>query len=488
MSEFDTSLPPVRDYVAGEWVDPVETDQVLENPNTGDELQRVVRSRDEDIDRALETAAKVHDAGTWADTPIEERAAKLHAMADFLEERAMESARQEALTTGVTVQMTGMLSIITHGAWRMAAQKITEGVLSRSMTGMTGNEVEIHRRPWGPAVLLVPWNAPAPMAAHKAASSLAAGAPTILKPTEFAPNACTLIAEAAEAAGLPTGVFQVVHGAADVGSRLVNSDHTGSVSFTGGLQGGRAIAGDCAPRFVPTQLELGGNNPLVAMPDADAATLAGHVVNLMVQLNGQWCRALGRLILPADRADELLEAAIEALSGVGLGHSLDPTTQMGPMIHSAHLADIEAKRDALVAAGGEAHTTAALPDLPGNFISPTLVTGVSSKDAEHEIFGPVAAVLTYDTLDEALALANDTPYGLEGYVCGTDEEAAMTLGRGIRAGGVKVNGSTVLSLSLDAPRPAWGWSGAANEGTVETIEFFGGEQVVGIEGPMPDFG
>lgn len=481
----DISLPTVRDYIAGAWSAAAVTDRVLEDPNTGQEIQRIMTTPDVEVDRALQAAADAHASGVWSNTPIEERAALLEAMGEWLQSRAMEAARQESLTTGVTISMTSMLSIILHGAWGMAAGQIRDGLLTKVMPGMTGNDVEVNRQPWGPAVLLVPWNAPAPMAAHKAASALAAGAPVILKPSEFAPNACSLIAEAADAVGLPPGVLQLVHGAGDVGGRLVQSEAIGSVSFTGGLAAGRSIAAECAPRFIPTQLELGGNNNLVAMPDADPEALAGHVVNLMTQLNGQWCRALGRLILPADRADELLEASLAALAEVSIGHSLDINSQMGPMIHSAHLADIATKRDALVAGGGTAHAPTALPDLPGNFISPTLVSGVTSEAARHEIFGPVAAVLTYDDVDEAARLANDTPYGLEGYVCGADEDAALALGRRMRTGAVKVNGSTVLSLSLDAPRPAWGWSGIATEGTSETIEFFGGQCVIGVEGPLP---
>lgn len=484
---FDISLPIPRDFIDGVWSSAEVTDKVLEDPNTGEELQRVMRTPDVEVDRALQAARDVHDGGTWSNTPVEDRADLLEAVGSWLQERAMEAARQEALTTGVTISMTSMLSVILHGAWSMAANQIRAGLLTTVMPGMTGNDVEVHRRPWGPAVLLVPWNAPAPMAAHKAASALAAGAPVILKPSEFAPNACSLIAEAAEAVGLPAGVVQLVHGAGDVGARLVRSPATGSVSFTGGLAAGRSIASACAPRFVPTQLELGGNNNLVAMPDADPEILAGHVVNLMTQLNGQWCRALGRLILPADRADEFLDASLAALADVRIGHSLDLTSKMGPMIHSAHLTEISNQRDALVNAGGTAHAPTALPDVPGNFISPTLVSGVTSADAMHEIFGPIAAVLTYDTVDDAARLANDTPYGLEGYVCGTDEDAALALGRRMRTGAVKVNGSTVLSLSLDAPRPAWGWSGIATEGTSETIEFFGGQCVIGVEGPLPDF-
>lgn len=157
---------------------------------------------------------------------------------------------------------------------------------------------------------------------------------------------------------------------------------------------------------------------------------------------------------------------------------------MGPMVHSGHLKKIRGQTDALLAKGGRAHSAGRLPVLGGNFIAPTLITGVTSADSQDEIFGPIGTVHSFTTDAEALALANGTRYGLEAYVFGKDEERAMALGREIRAGGVKVNGSSIMSLSLMAPRPAWGLSGMSEEGTAETFRFFCGTRVVGVEGPL----
>ena len=152
---------------------------------------------------------------------------------------------------------------------------------------------------------------------------------------------------------------------------------------------------------------------------------------------------------------------------------------MGPIVHSGHLAHLRARIEAL---GGKAHSATPLPALEGNFLAPTLVTGVSPEDSLHEVFGPVATVHPYTSVDEAVAIANGTPYGLEAYVVGTSVEDALGVASRIRAGGVKVNGVSPLSLHLMAPRPAWGLSGLGAEGTTETITFFTGEQVVGVEG------
>jgi phenylacetaldehyde dehydrogenase len=479
------TVSPLLDYIDGELTPPtVEMGVWLEDPNTRAPLQQQMATDDAGVERALAAAWRVHEEGSWAATSIAERCAMLGALAAELDKRKDEVARREALTTGVTIGLTSMLTIIVTGAWHLANEQLKGGWTRTRMDGPNGNEVEIHRPPWGPALCLVPWNAPAPMAAHKAANALAAGCPTILKPTEWAPNGCDLFGEAARAAGLPDGVFQIVHGGPKVGAKLVKDERIRAVSFTGGLEGGRAIARECAYDFKPAQLELGGNNAVVVMEDADFDEAAQGVIALMTSLNGQWCRALGRLIVPESSADKFLAHTLALMENIKIGDSLSFETQMGPMAHSRHLAKIQTQLNELIAKGGTAHSSAKLPDLPGNFIAPTLVTGVSSADAQHEIFGPVGTVHTYKTDAEAIALANATPYGLEGYVFGADEERALRVARHIRAGGVKVNGSTILSLNLMAPRAAWGLSGQAIEGTAETFQFFCGTRVVGVEGPL----
>jgi phenylacetaldehyde dehydrogenase len=381
-----------------------------------------------------------------------------------------------------------MLSFITHAAFRLAAAQLGEGVLSARFEGPTGRDVEVERTAWGPAVLLVPWNAPAPMAAHKAASALAAGCPVILKPPERVPHGTAAIAPAAAAAGLPAGLVQVVHGGPEVGGVLVRDRRCRVVSFTGGVEGGRAVAGACAEGLKPVQLELGGHSPVVVLPDADADAAAEGVVALLTTLNGQWCRALGRLIVPEDRRAEILDAVLDRLAAVELGHSCSPASQMGPIVHRDHLALLRDRIDELVAGGGTAHAPTPLPEDPalagGNWLAPTLVDGVDPGLTTTEIFGPVGTVHGYRDLDGARALANGTDYGLESYVFGADEDAAMGFARGVVAGGVKVNGASPISLHLMAPRPAWGISGLHDEGTVETIEFFGGNRVVGVEGSL----
>lgn len=478
--------PAVADLVDGQWRDctaPLGFD--LEDPATGQAAGAAVGSDPRRLEEAIAAASAVHEAGAWSGRPASERADVLDAVATRVEAEAAAISALESYATGVPVRQTAPLSMILGGAFRLAAAQLREGWLSSAMPREDGRLAHVDRLPWGPAACLVPWNAPAPMAAHKAANALAAGCPTIVKPSEYAPYGTQALAAAVAAvlaeAGLPGGLFQLVHGDAGTGARLVRDPRVRAVSFTGGLAGGRAVGAACAYDIKPVQLELGGNNPLVVLPDADTEAAARAAADLLTTLNGQWCRALGRLIVPAGREAEILDATLARLAALRAGAPLDPETDFGPLVHSGHRDRVAAARDALVGYGGTAHTRLDVP-ADGNFLSPTLVTGVDPVHTTHEIFGPVAAVHPYTTVDEAVALANGTPYGLEAYVCGADEDAALAVARRVRAGEVKVNGSSVMSLHLFTPRPAWGLSGFSEEGTAETLRFFTNPRVVGVEG------
>jgi acyl-CoA reductase-like NAD-dependent aldehyde dehydrogenase len=312
------------------------------------------------------------------------------------------------------------------------------------------------------------------------ASALAAGAPAIFKPSEFAPHSAIVMARAIHKAGLPVGAFQLLCGNRQIGGPIVQDARIRSVSFTGGLAGGRAVARACADDFKPTQLELGGNNPLVVFPDVDLDHVATGVVFGMTMLNAQWCRALGRLIVHHSIKDKLLEAVMQKLEVVRLTSSLDEQADMGPMVHEGQYDSIRGDVDMLVRKGGRVLSATKLPDLPGYFIAPTLIDGCDPSDTVDEIFGPVAAVHTFDSEAQALALANGTPFGLAAYVYSNDLERAFRFARELRTGGVKINGYSLLSLNPDAPRAAWGLSGIGEEGHAQSIEFFCGARVIGV--------
>jgi phenylacetaldehyde dehydrogenase len=482
-------VPETQQLIDGEWsAAPIDLGIDLENPSTGEAVARMKGSSDDDVERAAAAAWRVHEDDSWRGLPADERATILEKVADALDAEAMNVAQLESFGTAAIIRTTTMLAaVINGGSFRLAANLLREGALMQIVDGPTGKPVEVHHLPWGPALNLVPWNAPAPQGAHKMANSLAVGAPTIMKPSEWAPYGTQLVAQTIarvlDEAGAPKGTFQLVQGNSHVGGMLVKDARIRSVSFTGGLAGGRAIAAACATDFKPAQLELGGNNPIIVLDGADLTHAANGIVELLTQLNGQWCRALGRLIVKDSIVDDLIAAVLARLEQVKLGDPLSMDTDMGPIVHSGHLATLRKQMDEYVALGGTTHSSTPLPDLSGNFLAPTLITGIDGAQAQEEIFGPVATVHTFSTDAEALALANGTPFGLEGYLFAgsDDEERAMAIARKVRAGGVKINGSTMLSLNLMAPRPAWGLSGAGVEGTTETFYFFTNPRVVGVE-------
>ena len=475
-------LPEQTDLVAGAWIAAgSERNEWIEHSSDGraEQVQREASAAS--IESALVAAWNVHASGAWSGRTDDERAAVLEAAADRLAAVVPDIAALESTTTGAVIGTTSMLGFIVHGAFRLAADQLRSGVLDARFDGPTGRAVEVRRLPWGPALLLCPWNAPAPMAAHKMASALAAGCPVIVKPPERAPHG-TMVMVRTIADLLPPGTVQLLHGGPNTATALMTDRRVRAVSFTGGIVGGRAVAHACAEDLKPAQLELGGHAPLLILDDAPIEHAVAGALGLLLTLNGQWCRALGRLLVPERRRAEIVDAVAGALSSVVVGDPIDPTTQMGPIVHSAHRAHLQRRVDEF--SDGRIVRTTPLPDRSGNWFAPTLVDGVDPSRTVDEIFGPVAAVHGYRHLDEAVALANGTDYGLEAYVVGADEDAAMAVARRVRAGGVKVNGVSPISLHLMAPRPAFGVSGLHDEGTAETIRFFGGNQVVGVENSL----
>ena len=480
------TIKPIQDYIAGKFVAPtVDMGKTVHNANTGEMLAPMMASSAENVAQALDAAAVAHANGVWSATSLDDRAVWLDKVADHLMMKVNDIAAVESTNTGIVISVSGMVNHICHLAFRAAAGVLRSGSLNKRVDGPHG-DVEILDRPLGVAVCIVPWNAPAALAAHKIANALAAGCPTILKPSEWAPFSCQFLAEAIDAVGVPAGVFQLVNGGAEVGAQLVGDKRVRAVSFTGGLYGGRAVAAACAIDFKSLQLELGGNNAMVVLEDADLQAAATGIVAGMTTLNGQWCRALGRLIVHESVAVDLLSAALAQLANVKMGHAMEADSQLGPLVHDGHRATVEASVAALVTQGGIAHQSTPLPSSDatdgGYWFAPTLISGVPSDATLEEIFGPVAAIHTFQTDDEAVALANQTPYGLGGYVYSKDEARALEIARQMNTGGVKVNGVSLMELNVDAPRPAWGLSGFGTEGTIETMRVFLGQTVVGVAG------
>lgn len=483
MMSIDNMTLRQVDRVGGEQLTPSGTlPGWLCDPSTGEPIAQQAATDLATVERAIAAAAEVDRLGSWRDLGVEDRCAYLERIADRLDGMGEEIGAAEALGSGVPISTARLFGGSLAGSFRDAAGHLRDGWIHSDL-GEEGRPVELLRIAWGPTVVLVPWNAPAAMAAKKVAYALAAGAPVILKPPEWAPFGCNLLADAIEFAELPAGVFQLVHGGVDVGVALTTDPRVRAVAFTGSVATGRAIARAGAEDFKALQLELGGNNPVVVRSDADVQTTAAVLAAGMIKLNGQWCEGPGKLFVARELHDDLVAALVTRLRAYRIGAVFDEATQVGPLAHEKHRALLDSQIGRLVEAGGEVIVAGETPDLAGWFWPPRVVVGTDPAVAIDELFGPVVTVHPVDSDEEAVALANASPYGLAGYVFGTDVEAAMSVGRRIRFGEVKVNGTSLLDLSPQSVQSFWRNSGIGGHGDKDVFRFFCGAQIVGMDRP-----
>jgi phenylacetaldehyde dehydrogenase len=451
----------------------------LEDPDDGSVIGPQRASERAVVERALTVAQDAWTTGAWSGLSLEERARGLERLATELEARAEEIALLDAIDSGVPVGVTravaGSLGSLVRGVVDVA-----ERAGERRRLAAGGRRVEVLRLPWGPAVLLAPWNAPAAAAVGKVANALAAGCPAILKPSELAPSSAGVIAEAAVAARLEPGALQIVHGGAEVAQALVGDARVRMVSLTGSPTAGRAVAMAAAPRMAALQLELGGSNPAIVTADADVGAAADWLAAGMTKLNGQWCEAPRRVFVAAGRHDELVDALEAALAGVRVGAARDARSQVGPLASGAHRERVRRQVETL---GGEARATAVVPEGTGFFLSPTLVLGLPAGSVREEIFGPVLSVHRVAGDAEAIAAANANGDGLAGYVFCGDHDRAFALGRALHAGEVRIGGTNLLDLAPESTQSFWGSSGIGAHGGREVLEAFRGSRIVGEEDP-----
>ncbi|MBB2914580.1 phenylacetaldehyde dehydrogenase [Streptosporangium becharense] len=480
-------LPEQRDLVAGERSPAsVDTGGRLTDPNTGRPLAPAMESTPERVERALATADALHRGRHWATAPVADRVALLHAIADGLAARSGEIARADAVDSGVPISVTGLFGGGLPDVVRGAAEQLTAARLREELPGAV-RPVRLLHLPWGPAAVIVPFNAPSFIAVKKTAYALAAGAPVICKPSPVAPSSVNLItdavAEALAAVGAPAGLFQLLHGGAGPGTALAADPRVRALCFTGGRSTGASIVRACAGDLKALQLELGSNNPVVVRADADLDTTADALVAGFTKLNGQWCESPGSVFVPASLHDALLDAILDRLALLRAGHSLDPETGFGPQADEGHLAQLRGRLDRLATAGGEILSSTPMPDLPGWFLAPSVVRGADPADATEEIFGPVLTLHPVRDDEQAVELANSRSTGLAGYVFGADEEAAMDVGERLECGEIKINGSSLLDLTETSTQGFWGASGVGAHGNAELLRFFCGARIVGVDDP-----
>ena len=395
-------------------------------------------------------------------TPPDERAAAILRIKEVTLGRLEEIANVWASEAGMPVESaraaTAALPILAMDSFaRIAVEFETEQALGNS---------RLVYQPAGVAVGITPWNYPFSQVAIKAVTAIAAGCPIIIKPATLAPGCAYLFAEIVEEAGLPAGVFNLVTGSGSrVGEALVSHAGTDVVSFTGSTETGARIVRAAADGIKRCTLELGGKSPLVLLPGAPIEEAIGSGMASCFRNNGQTCTALTRFLVPrADmgRAAELAGAFAEASV---LGDPLDPRTTMGPMVSAGQWQSVQGfiqagiDEGAVLITGGLGHPESLEG---GNFVRPTVFSDVvaGSTIAQQEIFGPVLAIVPYDSVDEAVYLANDSDYGLAAAVWGPDPVAAAEVGRRISAGVISVNEG---AFNVEAPYGGLRRSGLGHE-------------------------
>jgi acyl-CoA reductase-like NAD-dependent aldehyde dehydrogenase len=398
----------------------------------------------EDVEGAIAAARRAFDTGPWARLTGKERARYLHAIAGLIEAHADELALIESLEVGKT--LAGARGEMQHAAdlWHFAAGQV------RALEGTTHNEFGenalglVLREPVGVVGIVTPWNYPLIIASERLPWALGAGCTAVVKPSEFTSGSTIRLAELAREAGLPDGVLNVVTGYGDpAGQLLAEHPMTDMVAFTGSQRVGRIVGAVAAATVKRVGLELGGKGPQVVYADADLAAAADQVSSSIFGNQGQSCIAGSRLIVERRAADEMLDRLTTIAQRVTVGDPLDPETHVGALINPAQLEKVEGYVAAGRRAGAEMVIGGTRLGNGGLFYEPTIF--ISNRPdlslVRDEIFGPVLTVQSFETPEEAIALANDTIYGLSGMVWSRDIAKALRTIRAIRAGRCWVNGT-----------------------------------------------
>lgn len=457
-------------YINGEWVDPVSPRTLeVENPATEEPFARISLGAQEDVDKAVAAAKAAFP--DFSQTSVEERAELLDKIAAAYQARIGEIAETISDEMGAPMWLANAAQApVGLGHFATMAQILRDFDFEE----MQGN-VLVRKEAIGVCGFITPWNWPANQIACKVAPAIAAGCTMVLKPSEIAPLNAMLIAEVLHEAGVPKGVFNLVNGdGPTVGAYMSGHPDIDMMSFTGSTRAGVLVAQAAAPTVKRVAQELGGKSPNIVLPDADLEKAIGGGVQSMMMNSGQSCNAPSRMFIPRDKHDQAVAIAKAAAEAVQVSMPREAEAgSIGPISNANQYQKVQdliqkgIEEGATLVAGG--------PGRPegfnkGYFARPTVFADVTNDMtiAREEIFGPVLTMIDYDTVEDAIEMANDTEYGLSGYVQGPPEEARKVAAQ-IRAGQVIMNGA---QIDMNAPFGGYKQSGNGREWGVYGLEEF----------------
>ncbi|MEM9319041.1 MAG: aldehyde dehydrogenase family protein [Pseudomonadota bacterium] len=449
ISNSSTSLPEMfegRHLISGIWqgsADCAEFERL--SPSHGVVVSRSAKGGAVEAEAAIQSARDAFDSGGWSEMSGKERAAILLRVADLIEANADRIAVQETLESGKPISQATSEVSGAADLWRYAA------ALARTVQGDSHNTLgadmlgTVLKEPVGVVSIITPWNFPFWILSQKLPFALAAGCTIVVKPSEMTPSSTVMMGELLAEAGLPAGVCNIVLGYGDPVGRVL-SEHplVDMVTFTGSTQVGKTITQASAGNLKKVALELGGKNAQVIMPDADLENAADAVVFGVYFNVGQCCNSSSRIFVHEQIADAFVARVVELSRHVAFGDPLDPETQVGAIVTPEHKAKIDRYVQEAVAAGARVELGGQPLNVPGlgdQFYQPTIVSAVSEDMAiaRDEVFGPVLTVQTFSTLDEAIALVNDTDYGLSAGIWSDSVHDCLAFSRNVRAGTIWTN-------------------------------------------------